>query len=92
MKQELKQFKQTVIDKDEPKDFSPPAWIVYWFDQVRLDPERAEKFHNLRNQLCDKFGKENELCFHNNLWMRALDLLINDLEKLLKEDKWKLKT
>lgn len=61
---------------ESKKDYRPPGWLVTWFDQVRLDPERAQKFHDLRDKLCDSLGKDNETCKSNNLWMRALDLLL----------------
>jgi hypothetical protein len=57
-------------------DYTPPGWIVTWFDFVRLDMERAQKFNDLRFRLCAALGQDNEICFHNNLWMKALDLLL----------------
>jgi hypothetical protein len=64
-------------------DYSPTGWLVSWFDQVRLDPERAQKFNDLRERLCQQLGKDNQACQVNNLWMKALDLLIANEAALL---------
>jgi hypothetical protein len=64
-------------------DYSPPGWIVSWFDNVKLDPERAEKFHDMRLRLCEALGKNNKACHHNTLWLKALDLLLANESVLL---------
>lgn len=69
---------------EREKDYNPPGWLVTWFDQVRLDPERAQKFNDFRVRLCEALGKDNEICNVNNLWLRALDLLLADEPNLIK--------
>ena len=61
---------------ESDKDYRPPGWITTWFDQVRLYPERAQKLFDLRIKLCNTLGKGNEACNVNNLWIKALDLLL----------------
>jgi hypothetical protein len=61
---------------ESEKDYRPPGWLTTWCDQVRLDPERAQKFYNLRVKLCESLGKSDETCNVNNLWIKALDLLL----------------
>jgi len=58
------------------KDYNPPGYLVTWFDQIKLDLERAQKFNDLRVRLCETLGKDNETCKVNNLWIQALDLLL----------------
>lgn len=78
-----------MLEKLEKKNYSPPGWYVSWFDQVRLDPERAKKFHDMRKRLCDRADPEDHSqypsLYHNALWMRALDLLLEQ-EQLLTEE------
>jgi hypothetical protein len=64
-------------------DYNSPGWAVSWFDQVRLDPARAVAFDEFRKRLCQSLGKDNEICNPNNLWMKALDLLIANESALL---------
>jgi len=75
--------------KDEKRNYSPPGWIVSHFDQVRLDPKRAEAFDAFRKRLCNAADPENQnhieypFLHHNELWMMALDLLLGKEEELL---------
>lgn len=57
-------------------NYNPPAWLVTHFDKVKLDVERARKFEQMRMRLCAELGKDNKVCEVNNLWMKALDLLL----------------
>jgi hypothetical protein len=64
-------------------DFNPPGWPVSCFDQVRLDPVRSVAFDAFRKRLCEYLGKNNEICDPNNLFTKALDLLIENESALL---------
>ena len=68
---------------EKKADYSPPDWIVSWFDNVRLDPERAKKLNDMRLRLCQALGQDNKACHHNALWMKALDLLLINEPALL---------
>jgi hypothetical protein len=61
---------------DRKKDFSPPGWIITHWHNISLDMERAQKLHDMRLRLCEKLGKSHEACKDNNLWLKALDLLL----------------
>jgi hypothetical protein len=68
------------------KDFRPPGWLVTHCDKtVKLDHERAQKFHDFRVRLCEKLGKDNDLCNPTNLWCKALDLLLEHESELHEE-------
>lgn len=73
-------------------DYSPPGWLVTWFNNVKLDTQRAQKFNDLRRRLCDAAdspGDHTKFPFisSNALWMKALDLLLECEEELLEEIK-----
>ena len=68
----------------EPKkDFNPPAWLVVIFPEIKLDEERAKRFHNRRVRLCAHLGKEKEECHYNALFNKAIDLLLENEAALL---------
>jgi hypothetical protein len=71
--------------RDKKKDYSVPGWVVSWFDNVKLDPERAQKFNDMRVRLCASLGQDNEACDPNKLWVKALDLLLAYESALLSE-------
>ena len=80
--------------KKKKKNYSPPGWLVVWWDNVRLDQERAVKFQNFRQRLCDQVDltdPEDHIDYpflqQNALWIRALDLLLEQENKLLSEIK-----
>lgn len=77
------------MEKPGKKNYSPPGWIVSWFDRVRLDPERAKKFHDMRKRLCDRADPEDHsqypLLHIDALWSRALGLLLEQ-ERMLTEE------
>jgi hypothetical protein len=75
------------MEKEEKKNYYPEGWLVVWFTRVKLDQERAEKFLAMRTRLCDTLGREKEACNVNNLWMRALDLLLAQENEYLEEHK-----
>lgn len=69
---------------------SPPGWLVTWFNNVRLDNERAQKFNDMRQRLCDATNSPDDhtnfpFISSNALWMKALDLLLECEEELLEE-------
>lgn len=72
--------------------YSPPGWLVTWFDNIKLDKDRAQKFDGLRQRLCDAADSPSDhtnfpFISPNALWMRALDLLLEREEELLEEVK-----
>lgn len=69
--------------ESKKEDYTPPGWIVTWFDKVKLDSERAQKFNDFRFRLCRELGQDNEICNVNALWMKALDLLLANEPALL---------
>lgn len=69
-------------------NYSPPGWLVTWFDQVKLDHDRAVAFEAFRKRICEHLGEDNEACKLNNLWIKALDLLLaNEAALLTKVEK-----
>lgn len=74
---------------EKKTNYAPPGWLVTWFDQVKLDEERAHKFQEFRQRLCDATETNDHINFpflnHNALWMRALDLLLEQEPELLAE-------
>lgn len=73
---------------ENKKDYNPPGWLVTVFTQVTLDPIRAQAFDAFRTHLCESLGKDNDVCQVNNLWMKALDLLLaNETALLAKVEK-----
>lgn len=72
--------------------YSPPGWLVTWFDKVKLDEDRARKFDGLRQRLCDATDSPSDhtnfpFLDPNMLWMKALDLLLEHESELLEEVK-----
>lgn len=66
------------------KDYNPPGWVVVHFDRsVKLDLDRAKKFHDFRIRLCKYLGQDHETCNINNLWIEAVDLLLANEVTLL---------
>jgi hypothetical protein len=59
-------------------NYTPPAWLIRHHDRsVLVDEERATRFMEFRQRLCDKFGSDNEVCNPTNLFCQALDLLMD---------------
>jgi len=69
--------------KAKKPNYEPPGWLIVWWDNVRLDMARAQKFNDLRFRLCEALGSDNELCNPINLFRIALDLLMENEAKLL---------
>ena len=69
--------------KTKKPNYQPPGWLVTWWDNVRLDQDRAQKLNDFRFRLCEALGDDNELCNPINLWRIALDLLLANEAKLL---------
>jgi len=73
--------------------YSPPAYLVVWFDRsVKLDEERAQKLHDMRQRLCEATDSPDDhtdfpFLSPNALWMKALDVLLEREEELLAEVK-----
>lgn len=66
------------------KNYNPPGWVITHFDKsVKLDPERAQKFNDFRIRLCQYLGQDNETCNIDNLWLKAVDLLMENEAALL---------
>ena len=64
-------------------DYNPPSWLVVEFPRIKLDEERAKKFHDLRKRMCAYLGKDVDDCEYNALFMKALDLLFANESALL---------
>ena len=64
------------MEKENKVSCEPPGWIVTCFHQVKLDQERAVAFDAFRKRLCRVGGNFNPALASNNLWMIALDLLL----------------
>jgi hypothetical protein len=64
------------MEKEKKVSCEPPGWIVTWFDKVKLDQDRAVAFDAFRKRLCQVGGNHNPALTSNNLWMIALDLLL----------------
>ena len=64
------------MEKEKKADYSPPGWLVTEFHQVRLDQDRAIALDAFRKRLCPIGVDHNPAFAVNNLWMIALDLLL----------------
>jgi hypothetical protein len=71
--------------EDKKKDYSVPGWVITHWHNISLDMERAQKLHDMRLRLCEKLGKHHEACKDNNLWIHALDLLLDHEEEYIAE-------
>lgn len=64
------------MEKEKKISHEPPGWLVTCFSQVKLDQGRAIAFDAFRKRLCEAGGRHNQTVAANNLWMIALDLLL----------------
>lgn len=62
--------------KAKKPNYQPPGWLITWWDNVRLDIDRAKKLNDLRFRLCEAMGSDAEMCNPANLWRYAVDLLL----------------
>lgn len=62
--------------KTKKPNYQPPGWLIMWWDNVRLDIERAQKLNDLRFRLCEALGNDSQMCNPINLWRYAFDLLL----------------
>lgn len=67
---------------EREKDYNPPGWLISNWN-VKLDPERAQKLNDMRVRVCAYLGKDSEVCNPENLWNKAVDLLLANETALL---------
>ena len=65
-------------DADERKiDYNPPSWLVKKIDfAMQLTDEQAQKLHDLRTNMCEVHGKNNDICSLRFLFEKAFELLL----------------
>jgi hypothetical protein len=80
----IKSFGIKMIEKSkvEKKNFSPPVWLVICFPNVMIDSDRAKRLWDLRIHLLEKYGPEDERVNVKNLWLLALDLMLNYMDEV----------